>query len=147
MQKKDIIIQFTNIPLFLNSEKIQSALVEFSSLYGFTIGKLCYNFISKETLLEMNRQYLKHDTHTDIITFDYTLDKSLTAEFFISMWAVAKSAEEEAHSVENETLRVISHGVLHCMGKNDKNEEEELDMRKHEDDFIHLFHVKHKNHV
>ena len=91
--------------------------------------------MSKETLLEMNRQYLKHDTHTDIISFDYTSDKSLTAEFFISIWAVARSAEEEAQSIENETLRVISHGILHCMGKNDKNKAEQMEMRKLEEEF------------
>lgn len=146
MQKKEI-IQFTNIPSFLNSQKVENALVEFSSLYGFSIDKLSYNFVSKETLLEMNRQYLKHDTHTDIISFDYTSDKSLTAEFFISMWAVAQSAEEEAQSTENETLRVISHGILHCMGKNDKNKAEQMEMRRLEEEFITLFHVKHKNHV
>ena len=60
----------------------------------------------------MNQEFLNHDTHTDIITFDYTLEQTLTAEFFISMWAVRQSAQEEAQSVENETLRVISHGVL-----------------------------------
>lgn len=126
---------------------LKRALVAFSSRYGFTISKLYYNFVSKETLLEMNRQYLQHDTHTDILSFDYTSDKSLTAEFFISMWAIAQSAKEEAQPIENETLRVISHGVLHCMGKNDKNLAQQKEMRKHEDAFINLFHVKHKKHV
>ena len=34
LQKKEI-IQFTNIPPFLNSQKVENALIEFSSLYGF----------------------------------------------------------------------------------------------------------------
>ena len=90
---------------------------------------------------------MNHDTHTDIISFDYSKKSVLEAEFFISMWAVAQSAEEEAQSIENETLRVISHGILHCMGKNDKNKAEQMEMRKLEEEFITLFHVQHKNHV
>jgi probable rRNA maturation factor len=115
--------------------------------WGYVIDRLVYNFVSKERLLEMNQQYLNHDTHTDIISFDYTQNKSLSAEFFISLWAVARSAEEEAQSIENETLRVLVHGVLHCMGKKDSTAQEKAVMRKHEDEFINMFHVKHNNHV
>ena len=52
------------------------------------------------------------------------------------MWAVRQSAQDEAQSTENETLRVISHGVLHCMGQNDKNKEGKEQMRKSETRFI-----------
>lgn len=31
---------------------------------------LSYNFVQDETLAQMNRDYLQHDTLTDIITFD-----------------------------------------------------------------------------
>ena len=106
-----------------------------------------YNFVSKEELHKMNQEFLNHDTHTDIITFDYTLNKRLSAEFFISMWAVRQSAQDEAQSVENEILRVISHGALHCMGQNDKDKEGIEQMRKSETRFIKMFHVKQKSHV
>ena len=115
--------------------------------WGYVVDRLVYNFVSKERLLEMNLQYLNHDTHTDIISFDYSQNKSLSAEFFISLWAVAHSAEEEAQSIENETLRVLVHGVLHCMGKKDSTAQEKVVMRKYEDEFINMFHVKHNNHV
>lgn len=95
----------------------------------------------------MNQEYLNHDTHTDIITFDYTNQKTLHAEFFISMWAVRQSAEEESQNIESETLRVISHGVLHCMGLNDKTTDGKDQMRKSENRFIEMFHVKQKSHV
>ena len=115
--------------------------------WGYVIDRLVYNFVSKERLLEMNLQYLNHDTHTDIISFDYSQNKSLSAEFFISLWAVAHSAEEEAQSIENETLRVLIHGVLHCMGYKDDTKDKKTIMRQLEDKFIHLFHVKQKKHV
>jgi rRNA maturation RNase YbeY len=95
----------------------------------------------------MNQEYLNHDTHTDIITFDYSSQKTLSAEIFISMWAIRQSAKDENQTTENETLRVISHGVLHCMGLNDKKREEKAMMRKSENRFIELFHVKQKKYV
>ena len=63
------------------------------------VDQLVYNFVSHEELYEMNNKFLSHSTHTDIITFNYTHDQSLRAEFFISQWAVERSAEEESHSM------------------------------------------------
>ena len=77
--------------------------------YGFSIDTLHYNFVSQEKMLEINKNYLKHNTHTDIISFDYSSGQSLKAEFFVSMWAVALSAEDESQTIENETLRVLIH--------------------------------------
>ena len=91
----------------------------------------------------MNKRYLNHKTHTDIITFNYSSDDKLEAEFFVSFWAINKSAKEHSQTVENETLRVIIHGALHCMGYNDDDKEEIDNMRKMEDTFISMFHVKH----
>ena len=95
----------------------------------------------------MNKKYLNQKTHTDIITFDYTSDNKLEAEFFVSYWAIKKSAKEYGQTTENETLRVIIHGALHCMGYNDDNQSEIDNMRKMEDKFISMFHVKHNRYV
>ena len=145
LQKK--IIQFLNIPDNFNIKKLSDTLFEFVRLQDFDIKKLQYNFVSKESLLKMNKKYLNHKTHTDIITFNYTTDDKLEAEFFISYWAIKKSAKEYGQTTENETLRVIIHGALHCMGYNDDNKVEIDNMRKMEDKFISMFHVKHNRYV
>ncbi len=145
LQKK--IIQFLNIPDNLDTKKLSDTLFEFVRIQDYDIKKLQYNFISKESLLKMNIKYLNHKTHTDIITFDYTSNNKLEAEFFISYWAIKKSAKEHKQTAENEALRVIIHGVLHCMGYNDDNKTEIDNMRKMEDKFISMFHVKHNRYV
>jgi probable rRNA maturation factor len=145
--KKRTIIRFDNIPDFISSQEVSSLLHSYVESYAYEIDRIVYNFVSKERLLELNKEYLNHDTHTDIITFDYSQNKSLSAEIFISLWAVAHSAESESQTIENETIRVIVHGILHCMGLKDSSEAEKNEMRKREDEFIQLFHVKHKSHV
>ena len=103
--------------------------------------------MSKEELLRINREFLNHNYHTDIISFDYTKSKIIEADFYLSMWAIKNSAKKERQSIEKETLRVIIHGVLHCMGYNDKTSEQVKIMRNKEEEFISLFHVKQNSHV
>ena len=80
-------------------------------------------------MLELNQTHLDHDTHTDIITFDYGDSTSISAEIYISTDQCEENAQIFNVSIENETLRLISHGFLHCIGYNDKNEEEKNQMR------------------
>ena len=131
----------------MSKDEFTPLLESYVETYGFDIDQLSYNFVSKEKLFKLNEQFLNHSTHTDIITFDYTKNKSLKAEFFISLWAVYLSANDFSQSPVNEVVRVMIHGVLHCLGQNDATEENKKDMRILEDQFIKMFHVKHTNHV
>jgi probable rRNA maturation factor len=110
---------------------------------GYAVAQLEYNFVGADIMLSLNQEYLNHDTDTDIITFDYTESKVIKAEAYISYEALKKNAQTYSQTIEEETLRLLSHGLLHCMGYNDKiNEQKEL-MRSKEEDCINLFHVKH----
>ena len=98
-------------------------------------------------MLSLNIKHLNHSTHTDIISFDYSSKRTLRAEFFVSPWAVSRSADELSQSIVNEMLRVVSHGVLHCLGFNDKSDSDQRLMRREENKFINMFHVKPTSHV
>jgi probable rRNA maturation factor len=93
-------------------------------------------------LLEINQQYLDHDTLTDIISFDYSVGKELHGDIFISIDRVRENAVEFNVSFEDELNRVMVHGVLHYCGFKDKTEEDEKAMRIKEDEKIKMFHVK-----
>ena len=135
------------MPEFISKDVLNMSLNSYVESYGYRIDQLTYNFVSKERLLELNKKFLNHDTHTDIITFDYSKNKLLKAEFYISLWAVRLSAQELSQSTENETLRVIIHGVLHCLGYKDDTERNKYEMRVLEDKFMEMFHVKQNKNV
>ena len=61
-----------------NRRIIKRWICEVASSYGYNVGNLCYIFCDDEYILGVNRQYLQHDYYTDIITFDYVDDKSLS---------------------------------------------------------------------
>ena len=110
---------------------------------GYTVEELEYNFVDTDTMLSLNQEYLNHDTDTDIITFDYTESKAIKAEAYISCDVLKKNAKIYAQTIENESLRLLSHALLHCLGYNDKTNEQKELMRSKEEDYINLFHVKH----
>lgn len=90
----------------------------------------------------MNRQYLQHDEYTDIITFDYTEDKIVSGDIFISIERVKDNAQERGIEFLRELYRVMIHGVLHLTGLKDKTELESSAMRKAEDQALEMFPVK-----
>ena len=88
--------------------------------YGKKTGDIAYIFCDDEKILEVNKQYLKHDYYTDIITFDYTENNVISGDIFISLDTVRSNAEEQRTNYEEELHRVIIHGILHLCGINDK---------------------------
>lgn len=95
--------------------------------------ELSYVFCDDEYLLEKNRQFLDHDTLTDIITFDLSeSDNELVSEIYISVERVAENAEKFKVSYNTELHRVIFHGVLHLCGFKDKAPKDKALMREME---------------
>lgn len=107
------------------------------------LGELSYIFCDDAYLLELNKQYLDHDTLTDIISFDYTEGDVISGDIFISIERVIDNANDLNISFTEELKRVIIHGVLHYCGYKDKSDKDEVLMRQKEDEKILMFHVKH----
>jgi rRNA maturation RNase YbeY len=106
-------------------------------------GEINYIFCDDEYLLEINQQYLNHDTLTDIISFDYSVGNELNGDIFISIQRVVDNAFDFKVPFLEELKRVMVHGVLHYCGYKDKSADDERLMRSKEDEKIQLFHVKH----
>ena len=106
------------------------------------VGEINYIFCDDEYLLEINQNYLDHDTYTDIISFDNTVGNSLNGDIFISTERVEENAAEYNVDFLQELKRVIAHGMLHLCGYKDKSESESELMRRMEDEKIEMFHVE-----
>lgn len=131
--------------LLENEEAHESWLSRVIASEGKKEGEINYIFCDDDYLVEINQQYLNHDTLTDIISFDYSIGNELHGDIFISVERVLENALDFAVSFEDELKRVLVHGVLHYCGYKDKSEEDEQLMRAKEDEKIRLFHVKHNN--
>ena len=98
----------------------------------YALGALNYIFCSDDELLEINIKHLNHNTFTDIITFDYTENKKISSDIFISIDRVIENSKKFDTTFENELHRVMIHGVLHLCGYKDKTKPDAELMRKKE---------------
>ncbi len=105
---------------------------------GKKLGNLYFILCDDDFLLKINRQFLKHDYYTDIITFDYTEDGIIAGDLFISIDRVRDNAATLQVSEHEELMRVMIHGVLHLLGLKDKSDEEAKQMRKAEEECLEL---------
>lgn len=76
-------------------------------------GNINYIFCDDAYLLDKNIKYLKHNTLTDIISFDYTMGKLISGDIFISVERVKENAITFKTAFKDELHRVMIHGVLH----------------------------------
>ncbi|MEO9893534.1 rRNA maturation RNase YbeY [Aurantibacter sp.] len=106
------------------------------------VNQLNYIFCDDNYLLELNVKHLNHNTLTDILTFDYSIDGDIVADIFISIERVKDNALDFDVDFNNELLRVMAHGVLHVVGYKDKSEGDIKQMREKEEEKIKMFHVE-----
>ena len=96
--------------------------------------EITYVFCNDNFLLEMNQNFLDHDSFTDIITFDLSESKQeLQGEIYISIERVKENAKLYKTTFADELHRVIFHGVLHLCGFKDKTPKDQKIMRENED--------------
>ena len=81
-------------------------------------------FCTDACLLEMNAKHLKHNTYTDILTFDYTAGARIVGESYISYCRIQANAKQYQVSVAEELCRVMLHGLLHVCGYADTTADE-----------------------
>ncbi len=116
--------------------KHKAWLNEVAKQEGKKILELTYVFCSDEYLLQINQEYLNHDTLTDIVTFDNSEDpKKIEGDIFISIERVRENGNKLGTS-ETELERVMVHGLLHLLGYKDKKKEDKVLMTEKEDFYI-----------
>lgn len=98
------------------------------------------NFIDNETIHQINKDYRHIDRPTDVISFafldevegevsiNYDDHQFLLGEILISIDQAKIQADEYGHSLHREICFLFVHGLLHLLGYDHQNEEEEKEM-------------------
>jgi len=116
---------------------IRNWILETIHSEGFVLEELNFIFCSDAYLLNMNQQYLDHDTYTDVITFDNSEElKTIVGDIFISIDRIRENAAEFKRTITNELCRVMIHGTLHLLGYPDKTKTAKAIMTSKEDFYL-----------
>ena len=99
-------------------------------------GEIVFVFCDDPYLLKKNIEFLKHNSLTDVITFDYSQKNKISGDILISIDRVKENAKIYNTTFLNELNRVMAHGLLHLLGYKDKTKKDIKLMRKKEDLYL-----------
>ncbi len=119
-----------------NESNLKDWILNIINSEGREEGDIIYIFCDDKYLHKLNIEFLNHDTLTDIISFDYGMDKQVNGEIYISIERVLENSVDFKTKFEDELHRVMIHGILHFCGYKDKSDNEEKLMRKKEDESL-----------
>ncbi len=122
-----------------NEASVAQWILQSISNENHQVQEINYVFCDDDYLHKLNVEFLNHDTLTDIISFDYSVGKTIQGDIFISVERVKENAETYRVDFEEELNRVIIHGVLHYCGYKDKTDKEAQLMRQKEDYYLSRF--------
>ena len=106
-------------------------------------------FTDSETVQQLNRDYRGVDEHTDVLAFYMLPQKEADDSFalppdgvtrlgevIISYPQAIEQAKEQGHSTERELALLVIHGILHLLGYDHEEPEEESGMREREKELL-----------
>lgn len=102
-------------------------------------------FVDKDTIHNMNKTYRNVDRVTDVISFalednkTIELDHRLLGDIYICIDKAKEQAEEYGHSFKRELSFLAIHGLLHLLGYDHMEEEEEKVMFQKQEDILSEF--------
>lgn len=102
-------------------------------------GDLLLILTSDQKMLEINSKFLKHNYYTDVISFDYSKEREINGEIYLSIDTIKKNSKRFKSGINEELLRVMIHGVLHLCGYNDDNKNEKNKMFARQEEKVSEF--------
>ena len=123
-----------NIP----KRKIKEWIQQVAETKNYQVGAVSYIFCTDERILELNKSYLQHDYFTDVLTFDYTTDKTISGDIFISLDTIASNAALYKVTFYHELYRVMIHGILHLCQIKDTTPQQRKRMSAAENDALYV---------
>lgn len=99
-------------------------------------GDLIFILSGKEAMLEINRKFLNHDYHTDVISFDSSKEGKVHGEIYMGFETISRNAVLYGIGRKDELVRVMIHGTLHLCGYTDGNDKEREKMFKRQEQLL-----------
>lgn len=128
---------------FISTNKIQlnhsiQWIKKVIDLENKILGDIVFVFCNDTYLLSKNIQFLKHNTLTDVITFDYCTKNKINGDILISIDRVKENSTIFKVEFLNELDRVMVHGLLHLLGYKDKTKKDAEIMKSKENFYLSI---------
>ena len=130
--------------------EFEKQLLEYALKYK-NLNKVMFNviFVDNKKIHEINKNYRDIDRPTDVISFALEDNEEITFEFgrllgdiYISVDKIKSQAKEYGHSERREMAFLTVHGLLHLLGYDHMNKEEEKIMFDEQEAILDGFGIK-----
>lgn len=105
-----------------------------------------YILVDNPTIQTYNASYRKKDQATDVLSFDNMDSEEELGDIFISIDKAFEQAKTYKHSFERELAFLSLHGLLHCLGYDHIEKEDEKIMFALQDEIIENTEFRRKDH-
>ena len=96
--------------------------------------RLVVRVVNDAVMSQLHQEHSDESETTDVLTFDNgSTDSAIRADIAICIDVASRAVNDRKHSLSEELLLYIVHGVLHCIGFNDHDEESHQKMHEEED--------------
>jgi probable rRNA maturation factor len=134
---KQMISISTNHPFlrFANSDAVHTL----QSVYrgeGRSIPALAVIFTHDRFMRKINREFLSHNSTTDVIAFPLNENGDVESEIYVNLDAARTQAARFGVTFADEVKRLLIHGTLHLLGYSDKTPTKKRAMSRQEDLYL-----------
>ena len=86
-------------------------------------------------MIQAHQQFLKHNTTTDVMSFDLSdeFEDQRNFQIIVNLDMARRQAQQRGHSAESELALYMTHGLLHQLGYDDHDPEQARQMHEKED--------------
>lgn len=115
-------------------EKIEKTAQTLSDLLGQSESELSIVLTDDADIAQINQEYLGHEGPTNVISFPMQegefsgVNPHLLGDVVISLDTALKEAEDAEISLEERFTQLLVHGILHLIGYDHENQEDEDEM-------------------
>ena len=137
MVSVEIIYDVDGLTDTLDDTQLKLYASELLARSGIKNGSINIIFVSNSSMTELNEKYKKGVGSTDVLTFNLSdSEEILEGEIYISPEKATEQAEEFKVSVDEELIRLATHGLLHLAGYLHNDDESYREMMQLTDTFV-----------
>jgi|AntRauTorckE6833_2_1112554.scaffolds.fasta_scaffold00017_44 probable rRNA maturation factor len=141
MIKMEINNQQEKIDIDKNLYKdFENIITKATEMEGYDGGEISVALVDNAKIRELNKKFRKKDEVTDVLSFP--MDEEILGDIIISAERALSQSKDYGHSFKREICYLVTHGILHLLGYDHKNEGEKKEMRKKEERILKELEIK-----
>ena len=88
-----------------------------------TVSRIGVQVVDDAAMITLHKQWHDLDTTTDVLTFESDPDGPIDVDIAVCLDEAQRQADSRGHTMQDELLLYVLHGLLHCCGHDDHSDE------------------------